>query len=313
MENPVVHILLATYNGEKFLRQQLDSLFNQTYKSFTLLVRDDGSTDNTLKIVEEYNSIFQGKIEIVKDEKKNVGAAQNFGILLAYSNADYIFLCDQDDIWIENKIEISLSKIFALENNQTNSPCVVFSDMKLIDESGALLNESLWKELHLHPDYFTLNRLLIQNIPHGCTMVINKAMRDLAIPVPPEVILHDHWIALLAASCGKWDYISTPTVLLRNHSQNVTRKKTTVADKLIRFTTNLFSKTEYEHFIRIRVRQAKALQQRTSKCIDKKNAEIIENFICLESTAGFTRKKILLANKFFRTSFLHTLKMILRA
>ncbi|MDB5226604.1 MAG: putative glycosyltransferase [Bacteroidota bacterium] len=313
MKNPVVHILLATYNGERFLRQQLDSLFNQTYTDFFLLVRDDGSTDNTLQIITEYQTAFPGKINILKDENKNVGAAQNFGILLSHSNADYIFLCDQDDIWMENKIEISLNKIFALENNENNIPCVVFSDMKLINENGTLISESLWNELHLHPDYFTLNRLLIQNIPHGCTMVINRSMRDIALPVPSEAILHDHWIALLAASCGKWDHILSQTVLLRNHAQNVTRKQTTISDKLKRFATNFFSKKEYEYFIKIRVSQARALQDRTSNCIEKKNAGTLKNFIRLESTQGFSRKRILLTNKFFRTSLLHTIKMILRA
>jgi glycosyltransferase involved in cell wall biosynthesis len=111
-----VQILLATYNGARFLREQLDSLFNQTFQDFTVLIRDDGSTDNTVQIIEEYNQKFPNKITLLEDSFKNVGATQNFGILLENATADYIFFCDQDDIWVKHKIEKSLQKIQSLEN-----------------------------------------------------------------------------------------------------------------------------------------------------------------------------------------------------
>ncbi len=308
-----VQIILATYNGEKFLRKQLDSLFHQTFRDFSVLVRDDGSTDNTLSILSEYQQKYPGRISILQDNKKNVGATQNFGILLAQAEADYIFFCDQDDIWLDHKIELSLQAIQLLEQQDNTVPCMVFSDMKAMDENDQILSDSVWQQLHLHPDFFTLNRLLIQNIPHGCTMVINKAMRNLACPVPKEAILHDHWIALLAASCGKWSALHAPTVLLRNHSQNVTRKQVSFIDKLKRFITNFFSKTEYDHFIRIRVQQAKALQLRTSSFIKDEQYDILKDFISLEKISGWKRKRMMIKRHFYRTTFLHTLKMIFRA
>jgi len=308
-----VQILLATYNGERFLREQLDSLFSQTFQDFSILVRDDGSTDNTLKIIEEYQQKFPAKITVLKDNKKNVGATQNFGILLEKSDADYIFFCDQDDIWLNNKIEISLQKIQAIEKGNIATPCLIFSDMKSMDEAGNIIADSVWQQLHLHPKYFTLNRLLVQNIPHGCTMFINRAMRNLATPIPKQAMLHDHWIALLAVSSGKFDFIAEPTLLLRNHAQNVTRKSVSVLDKLNRFLTNSLSKEQYEHYIKIRVNQAKALQLRASSFINDEHFDVLKNFIKLEKTKGFDRKKIFLQNKFYRTTFLHTLKMILRS
>src|SRR4051812_37526344 len=132
MENAVVQILLATYNGEKFIRRQLDSLFNQTFADFTIVVRDDGSTDNTVPIIHEYIERAGGKIKMVADKKKNVGATQNFGILLEHANADYIFFCDQDDVWIPDKMERELQAIRMLEKESTFTPCIVFSDMKVI-------------------------------------------------------------------------------------------------------------------------------------------------------------------------------------
>jgi len=308
-----MEILLATYNGEKFIREQLDSLFQQTFSDFKILIRDDGSTDNTLKIIEEYLEKFPTKITLIKDNKKNVGATQNFGILLEKSDADYIFFCDQDDIWLNNKMEISLQKMQAIEKGNIATPCLIFSDMKSMDEAGNITANSVWQQLHLHPKYFTLNRLLVQNIPHGCTMLINRAMRNLATPIPKEAMLHDHWIALLAASSGKFDFIAEPTLLLRNHTQNVTRKSVSIAGKLKRFLTNSLSKEEYEHYIKIRVNQAKALQLRASSFINLEQFDILKNFIQLEKTSGLNRKKIFLQNKFYRTTFLHTLKMILRS
>ena len=242
-----------------------------------------------------------------------MGATRNFGILLENTDADYIFFCDQDDVWINDKIERELQKIQEIECGEISVPCLVFSDMKIMNEAGLITNNSLWQNLNLHPSFFTLNRLLIQNIPHGCTIVINKAMRNLACPVPKEAILHDQWIALLAVICGRWDFIAEPTVLLRNHEGNVTRKHTSVTDKMKRFLNNLFSKKEYDHFIKIRVDQASALQLRTSVQLNKEQGVILNNFILLEKTKGFTRKRIFIQNKFFRTTFIHTFKMILRA
>ena len=307
-----VEILLATYNGEKFIQEQLDSLMNQSNTNFKILIRDDGSTDNTIKIINEYQQKFPTKITVLKDNKKNVGATQNFGILLQYATADYIFFCDQDDVWLPNKIEDSLQKMKAIENDKA-IPCLIFSDMKVIDEYGNITSDSVWQQLHLHPKYFVLNRLLVQNIPHGCTMLINKAMRNLASPIPKAAMLHDHWIALLATACGKYTVINEPLLLLRNHTQNVTRQHNSIFDKLQRASYNLFSKSTYEHFIAIRVSQAEVLLARIRNKISKENSELIENFILLKNAGSWQRKKIFIKNKFYRTTFAHTLKMILRS
>ncbi len=308
-----IEVLLATYNGEPFIREQLDSLINQSFADFKIVIRDDGSADNTLSIIHEYQQKFPDKISILKDNKKNVGATQNFGILLEQSTADYIFFCDQDDVWLPHKIEVSLQKMKVLEQNNKAIPCFVFSDMKSIDEAGNIIADSVWQQLHLHPKYFTLNRLLVQNIPHGCTMLINKAMRNLASPIPKEAMLHDHWIALLAATCGKFDYINEPTLLLRNHTKNVTRKPSSVLQKIKRFSTNFLSKDEYEYYIKIRVEQAKALQLRASSFISDEHFDVLKQFIKLEKTKGLARKKIFLQHQFYRTTPWHTFKMILRS
>lgn len=308
-----VQILLATYNGEQFLQQQIESLLQQTYTDFTILIRDDGSTDKTLEIIESYQQKYPAKFILLKEDKMNVGATQNFGILLAHSTADYIFFCDQDDVWMASKIEHSLSAIFTMENEQKSNPCLVYSDMKLINEHGIIIADSVWKQLHLSPDYFTLNRLLVQNIPHGCTVLINKAMKSIASPIPATAILHDHWLALLAASVGNSVAITTPLILLRNHTQNVTRKNFSFAEKIKRYFKNLSDKNAYEQYLKIRIAQAKALMEKCSLQLNNDQIRLLQDFIALENMGSMQRKKIFIKNQFYRTTFLHSLKMILRA
>ncbi len=306
-----VQILLATYNGEQFLEQQLESLLQQTYTAFRVLIRDDGSTDNTIAILQRYITKYPTKFFLLQDDKKNVGATQNFGILLENADADYLFFCDQDDVWLSNKIEKSLNTICDLEAGQTSTPCMVYSDMTAIDENGNVTFESVWKQLDLRPEYFTLNRLLVQNIPHGCAITINRAMAELARPLPKQAILHDHWLALLAVCAGKHQAIETPLLLLRNHVQNVTRQKKFSFNKIKRVFENSQSRAMYEYFISIRVAQAEALRERL-KSMSYANP-IIDDFILLKESSSWQRKKLMLKNKFYRTTLWHTFKMILRA
>ncbi len=309
-----VQIVLATFNGERFIRQQLDSLVQQSYTDFTVLIRDDGSTDHTITIISEYQSKYPDKFFLLQDHlKNNSGAKGNFSLLLEKTTADYIFFCDQDDVWNDDKVAFELQKIKTLENGEQCYPCMVFSDMKVINESGIEIQSSLWKLLHLHPDFFVLNRLLVQNIPHGCSMVINKAMRDLACPIPEAAIMHDHWIALLAASCGRWEAIATPSLRIRNHEENVTRKQSSLLQKIQRISKNLFSKKAYEYFFKIRVAQAEALLLQCGTLLNADQIYLLNNFITLSKTKGLARKKIIFRYKFYRTTFWHTLKMWLRA
>jgi glycosyltransferase involved in cell wall biosynthesis len=314
MQSNTVQILLATYNGERFIREQLDSLLNQTEKNFTVIIRDDGSTDHTLDIIAEYQVNYPDTFTLLQDNTKNKsGAKGNFAMLLEKSTADYVFFCDQDDVWLPEKVEMELEKIQWLENKDRSNPCMVFSDMKIINEDGMLIGNSLWCNLHLHPDFFVLHRLLVQNIPHGCSMVINKALRNLAYPIPEAAIMHDHWIALLVATCGSWDAITTPTLLIRNHGENVTRHKTSLLEKIKRFTSNMFSKEQYESFLQIRIAQATALLSRCQEILHPKQIAILNDFIALSHVKGIERKKIILKHKFFRTTWWHTLKMVMRA
>lgn len=313
MSQPTVQILLATYNGEKFLSQQLDSLLNQTYQDFTVLIRDDNSTDNTLEIINAYQKKFPQKITLINDALGNIGVAQNFNVLLQNSTADYISFCDQDDIWLENKLEISLAEIKKLENENTVSPCLVYSDMQIINEKNEIISSSLWQSYKTLEKYFVLNRLLIYNIPFGCTVLINKAMANLAMPIPGNAILHDHWLALIAVTIGKYKAISTPLMSLRNHTSNVTRAKSGFFEKLNNAIKNAVTKRQHAYWLTIRVAQANSFKERYQNKLNEEQLKTITNFIALEATTGIKRKWMYVKNKFYKPHVLQTIKMILKA
>ena len=142
MKNKVC-VLLSTYNGEKFLEKQLNSLFSQTYKNFDLLIRDDGSNDNTINILEKY------KINYLKG--KNIGVIKSFFKLLEialHKEYEYFLFCDQDDIWELDKIE---KQLFFISSKNQKLPILVHSDMQIIDEKDKIISESFFKFSKLNP------------------------------------------------------------------------------------------------------------------------------------------------------------------
>lgn len=217
-----IDILLATYNGEKYIAEQIDSIMNQTYKDWNLIIRDDGSTDNTTKIIEEYKRLYPSKITLLKNNDKNLGASMNFSKLVEYSNADYIMFCDQDDIWQSDKIKTTFNEMKRLENSQNNKiPLMVFSDLTIVDENLNIIAKSFWNSQKLDPIISqSLYKILAQNVVTGCTIMINKKAAKQFFPIPTKYILHDHWVAINICKFGKASYIDRSLIYYRQHSNN---------------------------------------------------------------------------------------------
>lgn len=218
-----VAVLLACYNGEKYLEEQLRSLFAQTYDDFVLLVRDDGSTDATPAILARWARDYPDRVIVVADNRGNLRSKANFALLMELCEAPYFAFCDQDDIWLPEKLQIMLGEIQRLETRHGKSvPVLVHSDVKIVDPS---LRE-------LYPSYFAHRRvnlktatglpdILFKNVVTGCAMMGNRALLELGRPIPEQVHHHDWWMALVAAGCGIIKTLPTPTVLYRQHGNNV--------------------------------------------------------------------------------------------
>jgi glycosyltransferase involved in cell wall biosynthesis len=222
--NGTIDILLATFNGASYLSEQLDSLLAQTCRGWRLLVRDDGSSDETLEILENYRSRHPDAITIIPNEGQNLGACGNFSRLLEQADAPYVMFCDQDDVWMPGKIEITLAAMRELEREHgAETPFLVHTDLMVVDERLKRLGDSLWLFQCTEPQKLTkLNRVLMQNFATGCTVMINRALRDLAVPVPAEALMYDWWLALVATAFGRVAVVERPTVLYRQHGGNDT-------------------------------------------------------------------------------------------
>ena len=240
-----VDILLATYNGEKYLREQIDSILNQSYKDFRLLISDDCSNDLTRSILEEYKN-KDSRIEVFFQEN-NLGVVKNFEFLLGKVEAKYYMFSDQDDIWKENKIEKSLSKI-------EEGFDLVYSDLEVVDENLNVIYESYWKLKGIYDKikkYNNFNSLYLNNFVTGCTMISRKELINKFLPLPntSKYVLHDYWISLILSQDGRISYIEEPLIKYRQHKNNkVGSKKKSDELKSIDEIRKLFIEVKKEHF-----------------------------------------------------------------
>jgi len=241
-----VDILLATYNGEKYLEAQLDSILSQTYTNFRLLISDDSSTDSTKDILEKYKKI-DNRIEVFYQEN-NLGVVKNFEFLLNKVENKYYMLSDQDDIWKEEKIEKSVNKL------EETGAGLVYSDLEVVDENLNVIYESYWKLKGFTKranKYNTFESFYLNNYVTGCTIISRKEFIKDILPLPnsSKYVLHDYWITLIVSQKSKIVSIKEPLIKYRQHKNNrIGSKKKTDELKSIDEIRNLFITVKKEHF-----------------------------------------------------------------
>jgi glycosyltransferase involved in cell wall biosynthesis len=218
----MVEILLAAYNGEKYLREQLDSIFAQTFKDFIITVRDDGSSDGTLDIINEYRSKFPEKIKLLPSEGKN-SREGNFKQLLRNANSgSYFCFCCQDDVWQPNKLEREMVVMRRIEGTAgERTPVLVHCDMAVTDEDLNVTEKSYVKFANIKPQGFSLKTMLAENCTIGTSCLFNMALLSLARNVPDNAVSAAWWVGLYAAVYGRVEFIDEPLVLYRQHGDNL--------------------------------------------------------------------------------------------
>ena len=228
--NHKIAILLATYNGAKYIREQLDSLFQQSCGDFHLYIRDDGSKDDTLKIVKEYRQKFSDRITVLEDSQKHKGAAKSFMTLLQEVDSDYYMFCDQDDIWLPTKVEKTFARMKEIEGTAQNAgtanavetaPILVATDLKVVDEQLSPIKDSFNVDLKIdvfrkHPEL-----ICVRHVVTGCTMMFNRAAKEASLPMSPRATMHDEWVALCVHfKGGIISILDEATILYRQHTSN---------------------------------------------------------------------------------------------
>jgi glycosyltransferase involved in cell wall biosynthesis len=215
---PKVEILLATFNGEAYLAEQLDSIINQTYRNWTILVHDDGSTDNTMSIIKLYRDKYKTNIKILEDGITYGSAKENFFHLLRASSAPYIAFCDQDDIWFPDKIKNAVSMMIEIGDDK---PALVHTDLIVVDSNKNTISNSMLDFQAIPRGNRSLLGILAVNNVTGCTMMINERAKAL-INNPGEcAIMHDWWIAAsVLFHKGEVRFLEQPSVMYRQHENN---------------------------------------------------------------------------------------------
>ncbi len=216
--NEKIDVLLATYNGEKYLKEQIDSILNQTYSNIRLVISDDCSKDNTREIIKEYEEKDDRVISYFHE--KNLGYVKNFEFLLTKVENEIYMLSDQDDVWLPTKIEHTYNKMV-----ETNAD-LVFTDLEVVDENLKMMYPSF-------NDYMKLSRKIkkykndyrlqyLYNCVTGCTLMSKKKFLDMILPIPTQskYAIHDTWIATAIANNGKVEYLDEKTILYRQHGNN---------------------------------------------------------------------------------------------
>lgn len=227
IENKKIDILMATYNGEKYLAEQLDSIINQTYHNWNLLIRDDNSTDKTLEIIQNYHKKDK-RIKILKDNKGNLGIVRNFEELLKSSESEFIMFSDQDDIWVENKLDMYLKMIEKIKNKGF----MIHSDAILFDKNKSnILKDTFISKKAINKG---LENVFFNYFVQGATILISKEIKNFILPFPKEVYLHDRYIHLISELFFERIFVNKALIYYRQHGDNQIGAKNTIRELLLK-------------------------------------------------------------------------------
>ncbi|HEO1107415.1 TPA: glycosyltransferase family 2 protein [Streptococcus agalactiae] len=295
-----VNILMATYNGEKFLAQQIESIQKQNFKEWNLLIRDDGSSDKTCDIIRNFTAKDSRIRFINENEHHNLGVIKSFFTLVNYEVADFYFFSDQDDVWLPEKLSVSLE---AAKHKASDVPLLVYTDLKVVNQELNILQDSMIRAQSHHANT-TLLPELTENTVTGGTMMINHALAEKWF-TPNDILMHDWFLALLAASLGEIIYLDLPTQLYRQHDNNVLGART--MDKRFKILRegpkSIF--TRYWKLIHDSQKQASLIVDKYGDIMTANDLELIKCFIKIDKQPFMTRLRWLWKYGYSKNQFKH--------
>ena len=270
-------------------------MLNQTYSNFIIIIRDDASTDSTEQIINHYEERNQGKIHKLSGTNSNVGPSSSFGLLIKYAIKEkialglsrlYMMLCDQDDIWIEEKLEIQMLAMLNAERKSPDAPVIVHSDLKVVDESKEVIAESFVEYQGLEVERNKFTNIVISNLVTGCTTLFNEELAQIALPIPGNAIMHDWWLALTASVFGRVIFIDMPLVEYRQHQNNtIGAKEFTKAQVSSHTWFRFLTLSVSSHLVDV-AEQASEFQRRFGKTLGFKHNFFLKIVIMMKFRLG---------------------------
>jgi glycosyltransferase involved in cell wall biosynthesis len=308
--NKQIEILMAVYNGEKYVKAQIDSILNQTYKNIHLSIRDNCSSDSTREIIAEYKNRHPQLITLLASQE-NVGIIGNFSALLDSANGDYVMFSDHDDVWMPDKIEKTMTKLLELEKKFGSiTPILVHTDLQVVNKDLALIHSSFWKYSKLDPRKTALSRQLIHNQITGCTLMLNRALIELARPIPKKIVMHDWWLGICAAAFGKIGTVNESTMFYRQHNSNDTGAKKYSLLNLIKRICCKASREKMSKNRKLVYEQAREFL--AHKHIDERSKEVLNAFIKFEDAVFLKKAYLMVKFGFYRVGILRNMAMLFR-
>ena len=293
-----VNILMSTYNGQQFLAEQIRSIQDQSYTDWTLFIRDDGSSDNTKEILKDFER-QDSRIHLIDSDKSdNLGVIKSFHKLVNHDRADYYFFSDQDDVWLPNKLELSLKEA---QNYPADLPLMVYMDLKVVNQDLEIMTESMVKSQSHHANTELVQELTENTVTGGVAM-INHALAEMWQETD-DILMHDWYLALLASAFGNLVFIDQPGELYRQHSDNVLGART-LSKRFKKWIRPHILFAVYWDLIKNSQKQARHLLQMP---LSQSNRELIEAFVTIMDKPMFERFRILRKYGLRKNKAFHTL------
>jgi glycosyltransferase involved in cell wall biosynthesis len=296
---------VASYNGEKYLKEQMDSLLGQTYPHIRIEVCDDGSSDGTCDIIREYEK-KDARVTLCRNEK-NQGYVKNFLLAVKRAGEPYIMLCDQDDIWNPDKVETTLRAMKEEEAKYPQKPILVYTDAMNYDSEKQVTMGCFHENSHLDTKKVDTAHLFMENKIIGCTVMLNQQIVPYLAELPDEIRVHDWWLALICSHFGRIVYCPEPTLLYRQHAGNMIGgssysgylKKRLAQIKKQR-------KILYQTFL-----QGEAFVRLFHDRMDERQRAVAEAFAGMKNAGGVTRRYRMLRYGFTKSGLIRNIGLFL--
>ena len=295
-----INIVMSTYNGEQFLAEQIDSIQQQTFKDWQLLIRDDGSSDQTPEIIKSFVAQDPRIVFINEYDRENFGVIKNFFTLIKHDKADYYFFSDQDDVWLEDKLETMLA---AARQYPDQLPLMVYTDLCVVDQNLQVMNQSMIRSQSHHANTELVQELTENTVTGGVAM-INHALAERWRTLD-NIIMHDWYLAVLATAIGKLVYIDQPGELYRQHDNNVLGARTFT--KRLKTWLSGPSKMLEKYWWLIHASQVQADKILQENELGDEQEAVIRNYIALERLPLSQRIRVLRQYKYAKNKWFHTM------
>ena len=316
--SPTVAVLMAVYNGARFLESQLFSILTQSHAQIRLYVRDDGSTDGSVDILQAMAKQSPGEIVLLQDEEKHLGVIGNFQRLLCAADQlcsePYIMLADQDDVWFADKVEVTLHEMQRTERwAGKETPVLVHTDLCVTNDRLQIRDPSFWHYQHLDPSRDDLRQLCMQNMVTGCTVMMNRALLKKALPIPDGVLMHDWWLGLVASAFGVIRFIPQATMFYRQHANNDTGAQKFGLSHILQAFLRVRSSTAFWQLLARNQRQAEVFLAAFHGELPSDKAKDLQRFAALTAhTPVLERLRAVFTRQFCRHGWIRNLGLALR-